>query len=372
VRLNRALSAPPASQTLQIPSGQAWKVYYYAGSQRVAMRELTSSSDTLYYLHSDHLGSTSLTTNATGGWVGEMKYLPYGSPRPGYPTGSVPTDRRFTGQRSEEATLGSLYDYGARFYSPVVGRFLSADTIVPGAGNPQAFNRYAYTLNNPVKYTDPTGHRIAQPGGASRLAVQVREMWDEGALVSVSSVEGAENAFFHFLDDPLYFASLLADPDGLWNEEFLRLEKFAGYSKLHTTATDLILGVLDPEVAKALDRVSATRGMGASDDEIFSELVLLGSVGVIRGGAVKLTDGMKMPVNYALDAASEFLGNGYRDMGNGRFVSADGLRQVRMGDGDILGRHGGGPHINFEELRINQQTGRPVITRNIHVYLEDR
>jgi len=87
-----------------------------------------------------------------------MKYLPYGSPRSGYPTGSVPTDRRFTGQRSEEATLGSLYDYGARFYSPVVGRFLSADTIVPGAGNPQAWNRYSYTVNNPLKYTDPSGH----------------------------------------------------------------------------------------------------------------------------------------------------------------------------------------------------------------------
>ncbi len=44
---------------------------------------------------------------------------------------------------------------------------MSADTVVPGAGNPQALNRYTYVLNNPLKYTDPTGHRY-DPGGAYR------------------------------------------------------------------------------------------------------------------------------------------------------------------------------------------------------------
>ena len=66
----------------------------------------------------------------------------------------------FTGQRSEEASLGSLYDYGARFYSPVLGRFISPDSIVPRPGDPQSLNRYAYTLNNPLKYRDPSGHWV--------------------------------------------------------------------------------------------------------------------------------------------------------------------------------------------------------------------
>jgi hypothetical protein len=48
--------------------------------------------------------------------------------------------------------------FNARYFSPYLGRFISADTIVPGAGNPQALNRYSYTFNNPVKYTDPSGH----------------------------------------------------------------------------------------------------------------------------------------------------------------------------------------------------------------------
>ena len=65
----------------------------------------------------------------------------------------------FTGQRAE-AGLG-LLDYRARYYDPVLGRFISADTLVPNPGNPQALNRYAYVYNNPLRYTDPTGHYIS-------------------------------------------------------------------------------------------------------------------------------------------------------------------------------------------------------------------
>ena len=39
----------------------------------------------------------------------------------------------------------------------MIGRFVSADTVVPDFGNPQALNRYAYTLNNPLRFTDPSG-----------------------------------------------------------------------------------------------------------------------------------------------------------------------------------------------------------------------
>ncbi len=97
--------------------------------------------------------------DAAGNWRhGEMRYTPFGETR--LITGSVPTDRRYTRQRQESVGLGSLYDYGARFYAPALGRFLSADTIVPEPNNPQSLNRFSYTYNNPVKYTDPTGHDV--------------------------------------------------------------------------------------------------------------------------------------------------------------------------------------------------------------------
>ncbi|NUM46806.1 MAG: hypothetical protein HUU38_19040 [Anaerolineales bacterium] len=50
--------------------------------------------------------------------------------------------------------------YVARWYDPVLGRMAQADTIVPGAGNPMAWDRYAGMMNNPVKYEDPSGHCV--------------------------------------------------------------------------------------------------------------------------------------------------------------------------------------------------------------------
>jgi hypothetical protein len=51
---------------------------------------------------------------------------------------------------------------GARWYNPQTGRWISADTIVPDFANPQSLNRYAYVYNNPLRYTDPTGHYVAE------------------------------------------------------------------------------------------------------------------------------------------------------------------------------------------------------------------
>ena len=53
--------------------------------------------------------------------------------------------------------LGLVY-MNARYYLPEVGRFISADTIVPDPKNPQSYNRYSYALNSPTNFTDPTGH----------------------------------------------------------------------------------------------------------------------------------------------------------------------------------------------------------------------
>jgi len=103
-------------------------------------------------------------TEASGTTVGEDRFCeaplwgyPYGETR--FTTGTMYTDKLFTGQR-EETGLG-IYHYGARFYSPKLGRFLSPDTLVPGYGNPQAWNHYSYVLGNPLKFTDPTGHMQA-------------------------------------------------------------------------------------------------------------------------------------------------------------------------------------------------------------------
>ena len=151
----------------------------YTGMQLIALREITATGNTLYFVHTDHLGSVSAVTcgnsgGCPGGFViravvGRQYYRPYGGPRGA--AVSLPTDRAFTGQYRDATGL----DYfRARYFSSSLGRFISADSIVPGAGNPQALNRYAFVLGNPLKYTDPTGHSPCRGhgkcggGGSSR------------------------------------------------------------------------------------------------------------------------------------------------------------------------------------------------------------
>jgi RHS repeat-associated protein len=75
----------------------------------------------------------------------------------GFSQGEIGTDRLFTGQRLDGT---GLYYYGARYYDPGIGIFVSPDTIVPSYANPQSLNRYSYCLNNPLKYIDPSGHVV--------------------------------------------------------------------------------------------------------------------------------------------------------------------------------------------------------------------
>jgi len=126
--------------------------YYYAGGQRIAMRK--GNPGTVYWLLGDHLGSTAITAYSSGSKKAELRYHPWGATR--YSSGTTPTDRQFTGQVND-VEIG-LYFYQARYYDGALGRFIQADSIVPSPQDPQSLNRYSYTLNNPLKYTDPTGH----------------------------------------------------------------------------------------------------------------------------------------------------------------------------------------------------------------------
>ena len=64
--------------------------------------------------------------------------------------------------------------------SPYINRFLSADTVVPSYANPQDLNLYSYVLNNPLRYTDPTGHRCIEAGfegGCKAVEEKMTKKW---------------------------------------------------------------------------------------------------------------------------------------------------------------------------------------------------
>ena len=131
---------------------------YYEGN--AIRRTGYASNNGVTYLLQDHLKSSSALINQNGTVNGSRNYfLPFGGNRGGTAFNDT-TTKRFTGQYHEKDLPGGegLSYYGARWYDAKLGRFLSADSIVPGAGNPQALNRYSYVLNQPTRMVDPSGH----------------------------------------------------------------------------------------------------------------------------------------------------------------------------------------------------------------------
>ncbi len=126
-------------------------VYVHFAGRRIARREV--ATNTVSYYFSDHLGSASVVTSATGTIVEESDYYPFGGER--IITNSDPNPYKFTGkERDTETGL----DYAIfRYYNSRLGRFMSPDLLAGGVDDPQSLNRYAYVLNDPVNLVDPLG-----------------------------------------------------------------------------------------------------------------------------------------------------------------------------------------------------------------------
>lgn len=149
----------------------------------------TPSPGTVYF-HSDHLGSTALTTDATGKLATRMAYRPYGgvfTPATRGPDNFIP---KFQG--TENDTVATLYYFQSRYYDPAVGRFISPDTeLASEAFQIDAFNRFAFATNNPVTFVDPSGHNVWQSivgaliGTVEILAGVAIDVLSDGALESV-------------------------------------------------------------------------------------------------------------------------------------------------------------------------------------------
>ncbi|MBR3426390.1 MAG: hypothetical protein IKG95_00455 [Bacteroidales bacterium] len=131
-----------------------------------------------YFIHPDHLGSWTMVTDSYANIRQDAVYDAWGTPYCFTATGTEPAtsllfDRGFTGH--EHLLYFGLINMNGRMYDPFTSGFLSVDNYVQSPDYTQSFNRYAYCLNNPLKYTDPDGefwHIIigAAIGGIANLA----------------------------------------------------------------------------------------------------------------------------------------------------------------------------------------------------------
>jgi len=137
-----------------------------------------------------HLGSTEATINSAG-VATRQTYTPFGATRSST-SNVLGTDRTYTGQVDDDT---GLLHYRARQYDPQLGRFVQADSIIPSPGNGQDFNRYAYVLNNPVRYVDPTGRCIGgRPCPFDELREVVTVIVEETADAADAAVDAAGDA----------------------------------------------------------------------------------------------------------------------------------------------------------------------------------
>jgi len=145
-------------------TGAVKRTFYISGLDGLcAIYVINNGTPTLYYVHTDHLGSIMALRNATTGTIDSDKrysYDAWGRRRnpsnysyTGFSVGL--TNRGFTGH--EHLDNVNLINMNGRMYDPLLGRMLSPDNNVQLPDFSQNLNRYSYALNNPLVYTDPDG-----------------------------------------------------------------------------------------------------------------------------------------------------------------------------------------------------------------------
>ena len=169
-----------------------------------AVVEKENGVGSVHYVLKDHLGSWTTITDANGTVVREQSFDAWGNPRspdtwtaytaPELVEGPM-FDRGFTGH--EHLTAFGLINMNGRMYDPVMSTFLSVDNYVQAPDFSQSFNRYAYCLNNPLRYVDPSGELFwvipnigySEEGGLSlglTFAVGLPGLWSAQASLGYS------------------------------------------------------------------------------------------------------------------------------------------------------------------------------------------
>ena len=144
--------------------------HVYVNGVRAAA--LTPGGEALYYL-TDQVDSVKVVVNDRGKPVTRTEYLPYGETW--FTEGDEGNAPKFNSQELDRET--NFYFYNARYYDPEIGRFVTADNLIPDELDTQGWNNFSYVRNNPVVFKDPTGHEwydtISNDEASSRKYIKV-------------------------------------------------------------------------------------------------------------------------------------------------------------------------------------------------------
>ena len=166
--------------------------YVYHEGQLVAQ----SQDGTKYFIHGDHLGSTSVITNSSGKIVESTSYSPFGE----IISGGNLTRYDYTGQEFD--TVVGDYDFDKRRYDSSKGQFTSPDPKIQNIFEPKSLNRYSYVANNPFKYIDPDGKNyvaLLDPKGANYFGHSAGIVYNDEYAVYYSHDTDSDLSFLDYV-----------------------------------------------------------------------------------------------------------------------------------------------------------------------------
>lgn len=177
--------------------GNGTQTWTYYPEEHVITRKVGNGAFSHYFTFTDQVGSILKAVDANGTEKFSATYDPWG--RQTVTNNQIGLIRGYTGH--EMLTEYGLINMNGRLYDPLLGRFLSTDNFVQEPGSTQSFNRYSYCLNNPLKYTDPSGELWwialgAAIGGIGNVAIKAYNGqihgWEDGFVAfGIGAAAGA-------------------------------------------------------------------------------------------------------------------------------------------------------------------------------------
>jgi RHS repeat-associated protein len=285
-----------------------------------------------YYYHSDHLGSTLLITNLDGEVVQHVEYVPFGEVFIEERNNKWNTPYLFNAKELDEET--GLYYYGARYYEPHTSVWLSVDPMQEKYPN---ISTYAYCVQNPIRYIDPTGMDwYTDNDGTYQYNPELNEDNQSEKLEKGQTYVGVTHQIKdkngnvtedYRKDGSIVFTDETSAYNRLWSQANAKEREESGY----TLKNGKVLVV--PDYRNGEDNVNITDyGYSINKNGILSDK---------DGNKFKITGNIHTHQNRDADATPSYYiihskGGGYGDLGHSEFMG--GLPVIVIGhDGNIYG-----------------------------------
>jgi RHS repeat-associated protein len=268
-------------------SGQLKKTYVYEGLDRaVSMTTYGAATNTFYFIR-DHLGSTLALTDESGNIVESYRYDAWGRVLGVYNASGAQIENSAVGNRilwqgREYSWAAKLYNFRARWYDPVTGRWLSNDPIGISGG----LNQYVFCANNPVNFRDPLG-LCTEGSEESSFMAWLHGILDAGGTVEPTPFCDLSNALIYSVQGQWGNAGIsvagvipyIGDVGkaGKYGSKVFKAGNKLAKKQVHSVGQELgISGVARKEFGAFIEKTKRMEGRGGADNFTYEELRQLG------------------------------------------------------------------------------------------------